>query len=158
MARYDKDSDIQINPRTTPDTHIDKRKGQMSVRDAAAMEMTAQQPVESSMRGQPVHGFGNGTETEKRHTGTGMPMPTMNMDMPQQGMSESMTRVIDQLFQLPFQAQLSVMRMMASRVLGAMDARDQEKFLVELRSELDTMAGQGTAEAGPMNEPDIQGT
>lgn len=157
MARYDKDSDIQLNPSTTPDTHIDKRKGQMSVRDAAALEMT-QQTVETSMRGTPVHGFGNGTETEKRHTGTGMPMAMMNMDPPEQGMSESMNRIMDQLLQLPFQAQLSMMRVMASRVLGAMDARDQEKFLAELRTELDTLAGQGTAEAGPLNEPDIQGT
>ncbi|MFL5358463.1 hypothetical protein [Archangium sp.] len=158
MARYDKDSDIQINPTTTtPDTHIDKRKGSMSVRDAAALEIS-QQEVETSMRGTPVHGFGNGTGTEKRHTGTGMPMGMMNLDMPQQGMDESMTRIIDQLFQLPFQAQLSVMRMMASRVLGAMDARDQEMFLKELRMELDKMAGEDTPVAGPMNEPDIQGT
>lgn len=158
MARYDKDSDIQINPTTnTPDTHIDKRKGQMSVRDAAALEISQQQ-AEASMRGTPVHGFGNGTETEKRHTGTGMPMGMMNMNMSQQGTSEPMTRIVDQLFQLPFQAQLSVMRMMASRVLGAMDARDQTKFLEELRMELDKMAGKDTAAAGPMNEPDIQGT
>jgi hypothetical protein len=157
MARYDKDSDIQINPTITPDTHIDKRKGQMSVRDAAALEI-AQQPVETSMRGIPVHGFGDGTETEKRHTGTGMPMGMMNLGTSQQGMSEAMTRVIDQIFQLPFQAQLSVMRMMASRVLGAMDARDQEMFLKELRLELDGMAGEDTPVAGPMNEPDIQGT
>lgn len=157
MARYDKDSDIQINPTTTPDTHFDKRKGQMSVRDAAALEIS-QQSVEASTRGTPVHGFGNGTETEKRHTGTGMPMGMLNVDMSQQGMGESMTRIIDQLFQLPFQAQLSVMRMMASRVLGAMDARDQEKFLKELRMELDKVTDEDTAVAGPMNEPDIQGT
>lgn len=157
MARYDKDSDIQLNPTPSPDTHIDKRKGQLSVRDAAALEIT-QESAKTSMRGQPVHGFGNGTETEKRHTGTGMPMGMLNLDTSSQGMSESMTRIIDQLFQLPFQAQLSVMRMMASRVLGAMDARDQEMFLKQLREELDKMAGEDTAAAGPMNEPDIQGT
>jgi hypothetical protein len=156
MARYDKDSDIQINP-TTQDTHIDKRKGKMSVRDAAALEMSQQQ-VETGMRGTPVHGFGNGTETEKRHTGTGMPTGMMNLDTSQQGTGESMTRILDQLFQLPFHAQLSVMRMMASRVLGAMDARDQEQFLKELRTELDKMAGEETAAAGPTTGPDIQGT
>jgi hypothetical protein len=157
MARYDKDSDLQLHPTTPPETHFDKRKGPMSVRDAAALEISLE-AVETSTRGTPVHGFGNGTETEKRHTGTGMPMGMMNLDMPQQGMGESMTRIIDQLFQLPFQAQLSVMRIMASRVLGAMDARDQELFLKELRAELDKLADADTPVAGPMNEPDIQGT
>lgn len=150
MARYDRD--ITIN---TPNTqkNIDKPKGQMSIREAAAMEMP-NQDIETGMPGTTVHGFGNGSETPKRHTDSSD--MDMDMDMRQPSADESLTAIIEQLFQLPFHAQLSVMRMLASKVLGAMDAMDQEKVLRDLRMELDTMmSGQ------EMHEPhgtDLQGT
>lgn len=159
MARYDKDTDIQINPPLT-EKHADKPKGQMSVRDAAAREMQmSQQHVETGMRGVPVHGFGNGTETTKRHTGVGMDtMSPIGMGTPQQSTSESLTAVVDRIFQLPFQAQLGVMRMIAPRILGAMDARDQESFLNDLRSEISPMSGEESTQAPPMKTQDLQDT
>ncbi|QRK08702.1 hypothetical protein JQX13_00480 [Archangium violaceum] len=162
MARYDKDTDIQINPPLTEKHHADKPKGEMSVRDAAAMEMgMSQQTVETGMRGAPVHGFGNGTETTKRHTGMGMDTMSMGpigMGAPQQSTGESLTEVVEHIFHLPFQAQLGLMRMIAPRILGAMDARDQESFLNDLRSELSTMAGEESTHAPPMNTQDLQDT
>ncbi|HYO54935.1 hypothetical protein [Archangium sp.] len=153
MAQYDKENGINT---THTDKHLDKPKGEMSIREAAAMEMPQQQHMETGMRGTPVHGFGNGTETMKRHTGTGM---NVDMGTPQRSAGESVTEIIDQVFQLPFHAQLSVMRMIAARVLGAMDARDRENFLTSLRTEHggEDTSGEST-EAQTMNTPDIQGT
>ncbi|WNG49692.1 hypothetical protein F0U60_40415 [Archangium minus] len=155
MARYDKDTDIQINPPLT-EKHADKPKGEMSIRDAAAREIgMSQQTVETGMRGAPVHGFGNGTETTKRHTEMGMgTMSPIGMGTPQQSTGESLTAVVERIFQLPFQAQLGVMRMIAPRILGSMDARDQESFLNDLRSELSTMSGEESTHAPPMDMQD----
>jgi hypothetical protein len=163
MARDDKD----IIPPTTAKPP-DKPKGQLSIREAAAMEMP-QHHMETGIRGTPVHGFGNGTETAKRHTGMdtgvglGMNMG-MTLDTPQQSAGESVTKIIDQVFELPFHAQLSVMRMIASRVLGAMDSRDRESFLNGLRMEVEH-AGEETSVEGTearmtdtTDTPDIQGT
>ncbi len=152
MARYDDDKDIHI-PQI--EKHPDKPKGQMSIRDAAAMEMPQQQLMETGMRGTPVHGFGNGTETVKRHTGMGT-----DMTMTQASAGESVTTIIDQVFELPFHAQLGVMRMIASRVLGMMDARDREKLLNELRmmDHHGEDTGVETSEARMTDTPDIQGT
>ncbi|MFE8596208.1 hypothetical protein [Archangium violaceum] len=164
MTQDDKDIIIP-----TTENHPDKRKGQMSIREAAAMEMPQQQHMETGIRGVPVHGFGNGTETVKRHTGMGMDTGmAMNvgtaMDTSQASAGESVTKIIDQVFELPFHAQLSVMRMIASRVLGAMDARDREGFLNGLRMEM-VHAGEdtgvetpGARMAGTPDTPDIQGT
>ncbi|AKJ01496.1 hypothetical protein ATI61_103204 [Archangium gephyra] len=159
MTQDDKDI---ITP--TTENHPDKRKGQMTIREAAAMEMP-QHHMETGIRGVPVHGFGNGTETVKRHTGmdTGAGMG-MTLDTPQRSAGESVTKLIDQVFELPFHAQLSVMRMIASRVLGAMDARDRENFLNGLRMEMEHTGedtGVETSEArmtDTPSTPDIQGT
>ncbi|HYO74728.1 MAG TPA: hypothetical protein VEU33_52525 [Archangium sp.] len=157
------DQDI-ITP--TTEKHPDKPKGQLSIREAAAMEMP-QHPMETGIRGTPVHGFGNGTETVKRHTGmdTGMGMNRgMTLDTPQQSAGDSVTKIIDQVFELPFHAQLSVMRMIASRVLGTMDARDRESFLNGLRMEMEHIGedtGVETSEArmtDTPSTPDLQGT
>ncbi|HEX5744647.1 MAG TPA: hypothetical protein VFZ09_00310 [Archangium sp.] len=164
MTQDDKDI---ITP--TTENHPDKRKGHMSIREAAAMEMSQQQHMhmEPGIRGVPVHGFGNGTETVKRHTGmdTGM---GMNMGMSpdttataQPNTGDTVTKLIDQVFELPFNAQLSVMRMLASRVLGAMDARDREGFLSGLRMEMEHTGedtGVESSQARMTDTPDIQGT
>ncbi|MGZ3458894.1 MAG: hypothetical protein ACXU86_10380 [Archangium sp.] len=157
MARYDKDSDF---PRSTPnpDKHLDKPKGQMSIREAAAMEMP-EQHLETVRPGTVVHGFGEGqTPMEKRHTG--IPTADMQMGMQQQpSPGESVTMIIEQVFQLPFHAQASVLRMIASRVLGAMDARDQENFLRDLRADLGKMmSGEESTATSSTNTEDIQGT
>jgi hypothetical protein len=150
MAQYDKDEDITIHPPSTG-KNIDKPKGQMSIRDAAAMEMPTQQ-LETGVPGTAVHGFGDGqADTVKHHT---TPTADMTMGMQQRSAAESVTEVVELIFQLPFHAQLGVMRMIAPRILGAMDARDRENFMSTLRSEL---SAEGT-EASPMNTPDIQGT
>ena len=121
MARYDRDS----TPHTTNDPHhLDKRKGLMSVREAASMEMP-EQHLGMERRGTTVHGFGEGQ--------TGMPMQG------QPTVSEAVMELIEHVFQLPFHAQLSMIRMMAPRVLGVMDARDQEIFMADLRRELESM-------------------
>ena len=54
--------------------------------------------------------------------------------------------LIEQMTRLPFHAQLSVLRMMAPRILGVMDGRDRDIFLNDLRREL------------TMDDQDIQGT
>jgi hypothetical protein len=142
MAQYDKDKDITL----------DKPKGQMSIRDAAAMEMPTQH-LETSVPGTAVHGFGDGqADTVKRHAST----PDTTMGMPQRSTGESVTELVETILQLPFHAQLGVMRMIAPRILGSMDARDRENFMSVLRSEM----GVEGSEASPMNMPDIdiQGT
>jgi hypothetical protein len=160
MARYDKDNDFN------------KPKGQMSVREAASMEMEEHATETLSMRGKAVHGFGNGTDTSKRHTDMRpMEMPmmevpmegstaSMNMGMQPPSAGESVTRIMDMILQLPFHAQLSVMRMMAPRVLGAMDARDLDNFLRDLRSELSTSMEPGEEGTGThvTDTPDLQDT
>ncbi len=153
MAQHDKDKDIT---RSTPNTenNIDKPKGQMSIRDAAAKEMPTQH-IETSMPGTAVHGFGEGqADTVKRHTSTA----DMAMGMPQPSAGESVTKLVEQIFQLPFHAQLGVLRMIAPKILGAMDARDRKNFLSTLSSET---SEEGTAEKGtaasPMSMEDIQG-
>jgi hypothetical protein len=149
MAQYDKDEDITIHPPTNG-KNIDKPKGQMSIRDAAAMEMPTQH-LETGVPGTTVHGFGDGqADTVKRHASTA----DMTMGMPQRSAGESVTELVEMIFQLPFHAQLGVMRMIAPRILGAMDARDRENFMSTLRSE---MGAEGT-EASHMGMPDIQGT
>lgn len=172
MTQDDKDIIIP-----TTENHPDKPKGQLSIREAAAMEMPQQHMhMETGMRGTPVHGFGDGTETEKRHTGmgTGMNMGMgmdMNMDMsmdtPAPSTGESVTTIIDQVFELPFHAQLGVMRMIATRVLGAMDARDRENFLNGLwmdhpgmeHTEEDTSVETSEARmTDTPSTPDLQGT
>jgi hypothetical protein len=152
MARYDRDQDITINTPTSQ-KNIDKPKGQMSIRDAAAMEMP-EQHIETSRPGTTVHGFGNGQiETPKRHTDLGQPQVLARST------GESVTMLVEQLFQLPFHAQLSVMRMLATRVLGALDAGDQEKFLRDLRSELQKVEPtEETEEARAPDAQDVQGT
>ncbi|HZH17259.1 MAG TPA: hypothetical protein VE057_23090 [Archangium sp.] len=148
MARYDKDSDTQII--TNHSKPPDKTKGRMSVRDAAAMEMP-QQHLETHMPGTVVHGFGAGQpDTMKRHTSTG--------DTWTPGTGDTVTALIEQIFQLPFQAQLGVMRMIAPRILGAMDARDQESFMTHLRMELHSHMGDEGMRTQSMDTPDIQGT
>ncbi|HEX8819187.1 MAG TPA: hypothetical protein VF794_04625 [Archangium sp.] len=140
MARYDRDS----TPRMTNDPqHLDKLKGQMSVREAASMEMP-EQHIGMERRGTTVHGFGDGQ--------TGMPMHG------QRTVSESVVELIEQVFQLPFHAQLSMMRMMAPRILGVMDARDQETFLNDLRRELESMMSGEQTETPIRGEQDIQDT
>jgi len=131
--------------------HTDKPKGQMSIREAASMEMPEQQ-LGMERRGTTVHGFGDGQ--------TGMPM-NASMGMGQQGMGEAVMELIERMTQLPFHAQLGVMRMMAPRILGVMDARDRELFLNDLRRELTAMMM--SDEEPPetpmmMDEQDIQGT
>ncbi|MFY0565113.1 hypothetical protein ACN28E_14830 [Archangium lansingense] len=149
MARYDKDTDTQVitNNGKTPG----KTKGEMSIREAAAQEMP-EQHLETSMPGTVVHGFGSGQpETMKRHTGSGESWTP--------GTGDKVTALVEQLFQLPFQAQLGVMRMIAPRILGAMDARDQEAFINDLRMEVDSEGtGDTRTQAQSMNTEDIQGT
>lgn len=158
MARDDKDIIIP-----TTEKHPDKPKGQMSIREAAAMEMPQQQLMETGMRGTPVHGFGNGTETVKRHTDMGMDVGMgMGMNTSQPSTGDSVTKIIDQVFELPFHAQLGVMRMIATRVLGMMDARDRENLLNGLRMEHATEdKGVENSEARMTDTPtppDFQGT
>ena len=131
--------------------HTDKPKGQMSIREAASMELPAQH-LGMERRGTTVHGFGDG-QTE-------LPM-NADMGMGQQGVGEAVMELIERMTQLPFHAQLSVMRMMAPRILGLMDARDREIFLNDLRRELTSMMM--SDEEHPetpmmMDEQDIQGT
>ena len=131
--------------------HTDKPKGQMSIREAASMEMP-EQHLGMERRGTTVHGFGDG-QTE-------LPM-NANMGMGQQGVGEAVMELIERMTQLPFHAQLSVMRMMAPRILGVMDGRDREIFLKDLRREL--MSMMMSDEEHPetpmmMDEQDIQGT
>jgi hypothetical protein len=149
MTRYDKD----IPPQTTnPSQHTDKPKGQMSIREAASMEMPRQH-LGMERRGTTVHGFGTGQ--------TGMPMQgtPSGMDMEQQDVGEAVMELMERVFQLPFHAQLSMMRMMAPRILGVMDARDRENVLNELREELTSMmSGEEHTPMTPMDEQDIQGT
>ncbi len=129
--------------------HTDKPKGQMSIREAASMEMP-EQHLGMERRGTTVHGIGDG-QTE---------LP-MNAHMGQTGVGEAVMELIERMTQLPFHAQLSVMRMMAPRILGVMDARDRELFLNDLRRELTSMMM--SDEEPPetpmmMDEQDIQGT
>ncbi|QRN95064.1 hypothetical protein JRI60_39190 [Archangium violaceum] len=161
MARYDKDKklDLPQNP-----NHIDKPKGAMSIREAASMEMEEHSTGTTVMRGKAVHGFGNGTDTSKRHGDT-RPMEMRMMEVPMDtgpqppSPGESVTRIMDMIFQLPFHAQLSVMRMMAPRVLGAMDARDLDNFLRDLRSEISRVESSEEGTGTRVTEtPDIQGT
>jgi hypothetical protein len=149
MARYDKDTDTQII--TNNSKQPGKTKGQMSIREAAAMEMP-EQHMETRMPGTVVHGFGSGQpETMKRHTSGGETWTP--------GTGDTVTALVEQIFQLPFQAQLGVMRMIASKILGAMDARDQEMFMKGLRMELDSqVTGDESMQAQSMDTPDIQGT
>ena len=152
MARYDKDSDTHvITNGTNNGRQPGKAKGQMSIREAAAMEMP-EQHMETGMPGTVVHGFGTGQpETMKRHT-RGAETWT-----PRTG--DTVTALVEQIFQLPFQAQLGVMRILAPRILGAMDARDQESFINGLRMELDShMTGDENLQTQSMDTPDIQGT
>jgi hypothetical protein len=92
----------------------------------------------------------------------GMSMDTTATAQPNTG--DSVTTIIDQVFELPFHAQLSVMRMIASRVLGAMDARDRESVLNGLRMEMEHTGedtGVETSEARMTDTPgtpDLQGT
>jgi hypothetical protein len=130
----------------------DKPKGQMSIREAASMELP-EQHLGMERRATTVHGFGDG-QTE-------LPM-NANMGMGQQGVGEAVMELIERMTRLPFHAQLSVMRMMAPRILGVMDARDRELFLNDLRRELTSMMM--SDEEHPetpmmmMDEQDIQGT
>lgn len=141
MTRYDKDTDTPII--TSDDKQPGKTKGQMSIREAAAMELP-EQHIETGMPGTVVHGFGDGqAETEKRHTGGGETWTPSTGD--------TVTALVEQLLELPFQAQLGVMRMIAPRILGAMDARDRESFLNGLREE-------PGGEAPSQDTLDIQGT
>ncbi|WP_309891129.1 hypothetical protein [Archangium sp.] len=119
-------------------THpTDKPKGQMSIREAASMELP-EQHLGMERRGTTVHGFGDG-QTE----------PPMQANMGQSGVGEAVMELIERMTLLPFHAQLSVLRMMAPRILGVMDGRDREIFLNDLRRELTSMM---------MDEQDIQGT
>ncbi|PTL79311.1 hypothetical protein [Vitiosangium sp. GDMCC 1.1324] len=154
MARYDKDNDRPLNTPSTQE-NIDKPKGQMSIRDAAAREMPTQH-LETGRHAKMAHGFGNGAETAKRHTEMGVDMMNLGMEEPSTG--ASMTELIERIFQLPFQAQVSVTRMVALRVLGAMDARDQQSFMNDLRSELGKVSGEDSTEVRPTSTEDIQGT
>lgn len=149
MARYDKDTDTHII--TNNGRQPDKTKGEMSVREAAAMEMP-EQHLETGVPGTVVHGFGTGQpEPMKRHTGGGETWTP--------GTGDTVTALIEQIFQLPFQAQLGVMRMIAPRILGAMDARDQEMFMNDLRMELESqVTGDEGMQAQSMDMHDIQGT
>jgi hypothetical protein len=127
----------------------DKPKGQMSIREAASMEMP-EQHLGMERRGTTVHGFGDG-QTE----------PPMQATMGQSGVGEAVMELIERMTRLPFHAQLSVMRMMAPRILGVMDGRDRELFLNDLRRELTSMMM--SDEEHPetpmmMDEQDIQGT
>lgn len=152
MARYDKDSDTHvITNNTNNGRQAGKTKGQMSIREAAAMEMP-EQHLETAMPGTVVHGFGTGQpETMKRHSSGGETWTPATGD--------TVTALVEQIFQLPFQAQLGVMRMISTRILGAMDARDQEMFMRGLRMELDShMTGDENIQTQSMNTPDSQGT
>jgi hypothetical protein len=129
--------------------HTDKPKGQMSIREAASMEMP-QQHLGMERRGTTVHGFGEG-QTE---------MP-MQANMGQPGVGEAVMELIERMTRLPFHAQLSVMRMMAPRILGVMDARDREIFLNDLRRELMSMMMSDEEQPETpmmMDEQDLQGT
>ena len=151
MARYDKDSDITLPTANSPKS-IDKRKGEMSIREAASLEIQAVH-TETGMRGMPVHGFGEGVaDTPKRHT-----TPSdMTLSAPPMSAGDSVTGMLDQIFQLPFHAQLGMLRMIAPRILGAMDARDRESFMNALRADIDTMEMESHT---PSTDPhDIQGT
>jgi hypothetical protein len=156
MAQYDKDNDPSLN---TPHTqkHIDKPKGEMSIREAASMEMQDAH-IETRMRGIPVHGFGDGqADTPKRHT-----PPSDWVEMPMQGSmqrsaGESVTDIIDHVLHLPFHAQLSVLRMIAPRILGAMDARDREGFMSDLRTELGTTESEAHTATSPLDMQNFQG-
>ncbi|WP_257454470.1 hypothetical protein [Archangium lipolyticum] len=175
MARYDKDDELN----TPHPKHIDKPKGEMTIREAASKEMEEQSTGTTVMRGKAVHGFGNGTDTSKRHGDMrSMDMPMMHgpalqeVEAPMKGSTagmgmgmqppstgESVTRLMDMIFQLPFHAQLSVLRMMAPRVLGSMDSRDLDNFLRDLRSEISTVeSGEEGTGTRITNTPDIQGT
>lgn len=153
MAQYDKDSDITFTT-SNPQKNIDKRKGEMSIREAASLEMQTVH-TETGMRGMPVHGFGDGvSDTPKRHT------TPSDMTMPAQPMSagDSVTGMIDQVFQLPFHAQLGMLRMIAPRILAGMDARDRESFISSLRADIETMDTEAHAQTPSMDPHDIQGT
>jgi hypothetical protein len=114
------------------------------------MEMPTQH-LETALPGTAVHGFGDGqADTVKHHMSTA----DMTMGMPQRSAGESVTELVERIFQLPFHAQLGVMRMIAPRILGALDARDRENFMSTLRSEL---SAEGT-DAGHLDMTDIQGT
>jgi hypothetical protein len=94
--------------------HIDKPKGEVSVREAASLEMPLQgsEPhrVEIPMQGGP--------------SGAG-----------QRNVGESVTEIVDRIFQLPFRAQLGVLRAIGPRILGALDARDRDTVLREMIQE-----------------------
>jgi hypothetical protein len=153
MARYDKDGDITL-PTSNPQKNIDKRKGEMSIREAASLEMQTVH-TETGMRGMPVHGFGDGmADTPKRHT----PSTDMTLTAPPMSTGDSVTGMLDQLFQLPFHAQLGMLRMIAPRILGAMDARDRESFMNALRAEIDTMDVEAHGHTASTDPHDIQGT
>jgi hypothetical protein len=169
MARYDKDNDSTL-PSPNNSKHIDKPKGQMSIREAAAMEMP-NQGIETGMPGTAVHGFGEGqVDTPKRHTGTPMtgmmvqgPPPSERTEMPMQGamqrnVGESVTTLVHQVFELPFHAQLGMLRMIAPRILASMDARDQELFMTHLRSEIGTVGTETPTDSPSLDTQNLQGT
>ncbi|HSP81477.1 MAG TPA: hypothetical protein VLQ93_23365 [Myxococcaceae bacterium] len=117
---------------------IDKPKGEHSIREAAAMELpmqgTPQEPrrEEISMKG--------GRTPAGRSAG------------------ESVSEVVDHIFQLPFRAQLGVLRTIAPKILGAMDARDRAGFLRALGEELaKAEAGEPTYDVRPPSEQDVPG-
>jgi len=70
----------------------------------------------------------------------------MQAPLGQSGVGEAVMELIERMTQLPFHAQLSVLRMMAPRILEVMDGRDRDIFLKDLHREL------------TMDDQDIQGT
>jgi len=128
--------------------HTDKPKGQMSIREAASLEMP-EQHLGMERRGTTVHGFGDGQTELPMQATTG-----------QSGVGEAVMELIERMTRLPFHAQLGVLRMMAPRILGVMDGRDRDIFLNDLRRELTSMMM--SDEEPPetpmmMDEQDIQG-
>ncbi len=110
---------------------LDKPKGEHSIREAAAMEL----PLE-------------GREMSRKD------------DKPPPGRSagESVSVTVDHIFQLPFRAQLGVLRTIAPKILGAMDARDRAAVLHALGVDLaKAEAGEPTYDVRPPSEQDVPG-
>ncbi len=56
---------------------------------------------------------------------------------------KALEEVIDRILNLPFSAQLGVLRTVAPRIVAQLEGRDQEAFLKELQGEIEQARSQG---------------
>jgi hypothetical protein len=120
---------------------IDKKKGDVSVREAASMEAVAQvQPGEQPGEFQ------------------SKPLSEMGPSGRSRTAAESVSDIVNHTFELPFRAQLGILRTIAPRILAAMDANDRAGFLVDLNREIERAEhGEEVYDVRPEREIESEG-